>query len=263
MKKVLFSLLCCFVLVAGLPGVVLPAMAVAAEAPVAYKSVIRATPSYEGEAMGAMADGTGVRVLGRKGEFYKIDCYDMEGYIAASQVKEEKGSFYISCDPASSESEIMTYTPAGETLQLRQKLLTLAKNCLGAPYIYGSDGPWGFDCSGLTSYLYRNCDITISRRASLQMADGIIVAKAGIQVGDLLFFREPGETALVSHVGIYAGDNRMIHAGSEGVACVELTGEYFGDYFLCARRILVTETAPVTAGQGQLPFGLSGLSTLH
>ena len=232
---------------AVLLGVSLIGIPVGAKEKDSYCTIVRESPHEEGRRIGTMAEGTAVRILGQKGQFYKIDCYDMVGYVSKGQVKDG----VIRCDPNSGETEILVYTSAGKALQLRHSLLTLAKRQLGEPYIYGSSGPWGFDCSGLTSYLYANHDIDISRRASLQMGDGIIVARAGLQVGDLLFFKEPGEGELTSHVGIYAGDNRMIHAGSEGVCLVTLTGDYFDGNFQCARRIVNTkmpQTGKIFAG---------------
>ena len=65
-----------------------------------------------------------------------------------------------------------------------------------------------------------------------------------MQVGDLVFFREPWETYPVSHVGIYVGNNQVIHAStSNGIEYATLEGPYFGDNFLCARRIINTDTA--------------------
>lgn len=229
----------CVILLLAVMGVCLPVGAASRKQTLC--TVIRESPSAEGRIIGTMAEGAAVLVLEQAGEYYKIDCYDMEGYVAVCQTKKKKDGCFISCDPGSEETEGMGYVSATEAERLRQGMMGLARSRLGAPYSYGSSGPWGFDCSGLTSYLYDSYGMQISRRASLQMADGLIVAKEHMQAGDLLFFREPGETELVSHVGIYVGENRMIHAGSEGVSCVELTGEYFGDYFLCARRIVCTE----------------------
>lgn len=261
MKKLPLAVLrrCCLAMAVMLIGLCLPVGAKEQTRKKDYQCTIRERPSFDGADIGAMAEGTAVTVLGQAGEFYQIDCYDMEGYVAKEQVEEKEGRFYIRCDPRSGETEIMTYTPAGQALRLRHSLLALAKKQVGKPYIYGSSGPYGFDCSGLTSYLYFHHDMAISRRASLQMADGIIVAREGLQVGDLLFFKVPQETALTSHVGIYVGDNRMIHAGSEGVRCVELTGEYFDGCFQCARRIVCTETASFGGGMGAFSVGLMGL----
>lgn len=202
--------------------------------------------SYRSTVIGQMEDGTQVTVLDRAGDFYKVDCYDMTGYIAASQITEENGQYYIKCQEDSTETGVMEYTDYAEALALRHSLLELAQAQLGKPYIYGSIGTRGFDCSGLMYYLYSQHGTELQRRASQQLSDGIIVAKEGLQVGDLIFFRETYETYPASHVGIYAGNNKIIHAGSNGIEYADLDYSYFYDYYLCARRVVNTKGAAVT-----------------
>lgn len=230
-----------------------------------YACIVRSRASYEAADIGSLEDGAAVTLLGEKGQFYKIDCYDMTGYVAMSQVAEIDGYYYIVCDPASSETEQVVYTAHTEALEIRHSLLALARQQEGKPYIYGSTGTRGFDCSGLTSYLYRNHGQLLNRTASAQLSDGIIVSSEGLQVGDLVFFRYPGEYALASHVGIYAGDNKMIHASNSGVECISLSYAYYANSFLCARRVINTDcameelAAPVTAGRTVMPAnGISG-----
>ena len=198
--------------------------------------------------IGQMENGTEIAILGQTREFYKVDCYDMTGYIAKTQILHtEDGKYYVNCDPESTETRVMEYTDHADALTLRHALLDLAKEQLGSRYVYGSSRPGAFDCSGLMYYLYGQYGIQLHRNASAQMQDGIIVAKEGLQVGDLIFFREYGETTLCSHVGIYAGNNQIIHAGSPGVVYADLDGDYFADYYLCARRIVNTGSATVEA----------------
>lgn len=193
--------------------------------------------------IGRMQNGTYLTVLGESGDYYKIDCYDMTGYIHKSQVAQKQGRYYVNCTEGA-DVEAMTYTPHAQALELRHSLFELAKKQLGYPYVYGGSRPGGFDCSGLTYYLYGKHDIVLERRASDQLTQGIIVAREGMQVGDLVFFRESWETYPVSHVGIYVGNNQVIHAStSHGIEYATLEGPYFGANFLCARRIINTDTA--------------------
>lgn len=256
MLKRLLAPLCC---VACLAGVWLPARAqenrACPPAPMTgYSCIIRLQPDPESMDIGGLPEGSALTILDEAGVYFRIDCAGMEGYVAKSQTDKKEGRYYISCDPDSAETETITYTPHEQALEIRHSLLALARQQVGKPYIYGSSGPGGFDCSGLTSYLYGSEKLQLSRRASLQLGDGIVVTREGLQVGDLVFFRTPEETAPASHVGIYVGENRMIHAGSEGVCCVELTGSYFDDCFLCARRIVCTQITLQllkTAGPGR------------
>lgn len=204
-------------------------------------SLVRISPKADGAAIGQLENGTVLTVLGTKGRFYKIDCYDMAGYIAKTQVEcNEIGEYYVNCQPDSPDTCVFTYTDPAQALQMRNDILTLAKKQLGSRYVYGGMRPGAFDCSGLTLYLYRQQGIDLHRRASMQLQNGIIVPKEAMQVGDLVFFCE-GTKNPASHVGIYAGNNQIIHAGtSTGVVYSDLDVGYFEKYFLCARRVINT-----------------------
>ena len=205
-----------------------------------YVSVIHSEADRASASIGNMRNGTPLTLIEERGGFYKIDCYGMEGYVAKSQVASKNGQSYIRCVIGSEETLAVPVFSGDMTLELQRSLLLLATEQLGKPYIYGSTGPNGFDCSGLTTYLYESVGVQLDRRASQQLGNGVVVDPESLQCGDLLFFRTPWETALTSHVGIYAGNNTMIHAGNRGIECVELDGSYYEGYFLCARRILNT-----------------------
>ena len=209
-------------------------------------TVIRDNSSESANIIGKMENGTEIKVLGTFGKYYRIDCYDMLGYIKVSQVTyTEDGKYIIRCREDSPDTGVLAYYDHVEAQTMRESILALAKEQLGEPYIYGGNGPYGFDCSGLTSYLYRNHGVTLQRRASLQLTDGVVVAKADMQVGDLVFFKEAGETYPVSHVGMYAGNNQIIHAGTNGIAYASLDSYWYGTYYLCARRIINTDQTKV------------------
>jgi len=212
-----------------------------------YATEVRYGPSFSQLTIGRMENGTEISVLGQTKEFYKVDCYDMVGYIAKTQVSHtEDGKYYVNCDPASKETVTLTYTDHAAALTLRYSLLELAKKQLGSPYVYGGSRPGAFDCSGLMQYLYKQNGVDIRRNARQQMQDGVIVAKEGLLVGDLILFREAGTSGLCSHVGIYAGNNQIIHAGHSGVVYADLDTRYFVDSYLCARRIVNTGMSCVT-----------------
>jgi len=239
-------LVCCMLCIVCAVTMVQPAAAAPQQNPVetTCTSKIRNRPSYDATVIGRMEEGTEVTILEDHGDFYKIDCYDMTGFIAKEQVEFREGlKCYVNCKADSQETELLEYVSYSQTLLLRHALLNLAQEQLGVPYVYGGKSPRGFDCSGFTYYLYDNHDFTLHRTASQQLQDGIIVAKEGMQIGDLVFFREAYETYPASHVGIYAGNNQIIHAGSKGICYADLDGSYFSEYFLCARRIVNTQAA--------------------
>jgi cell wall-associated NlpC family hydrolase len=99
--------------------------------------------------------------------------------------------------------------PSGTGAGIRA--LQAAAAQLGKGYRWGAAGPANFDCSGLTSFSFRQAGITLPRSSSQQARIGRPVALADLQPGDLVFYYSP-----VSHVGIYAGGGKMIHAPQTG-----------------------------------------------
>ncbi|MCE0764489.1 NlpC/P60 family protein [Pseudonocardia kujensis] len=89
--------------------------------------------------------------------------------------------------------------------------LRAAATKLGRPYVWGASGPGSFDCSGLTSWAFKQAGITLPRSSSAQARVGTPVAWNDLQPGDLVFYYSP-----VSHVGIYAGGGKMINAPQSG-----------------------------------------------
>lgn len=117
------------------------------------------------------------------------------------------------------------------------KLISVARAYLGRPYIFGATGPSSFDCSGYTSYVYRQLGIYIPRVASSQAYSGTRVSKSNLQKGDLVFFNTYGS---LSHVGIYIEDGNFIHASSygRGVVVSNLYDSYYSSRYASAARYL-------------------------
>jgi cell wall-associated NlpC family hydrolase len=93
-------------------------------------------------------------------------------------------------------------------------VLDIAVSQLGVPYRYGGATPRGFDCSGLVYYAYRRLGLRVPRSTMAQYRHAQPVALQELHPGDLVFFRRAYRS--VSHVGIYAGNGRFIHAPSKG-----------------------------------------------
>ena len=118
-------------------------------------------------------------------------------------------------------------------------VLKVAREQLGKPYVYGATGPDSFDCSGLTSYVFKNgAGITLPRTSKDQSTAGRYVSKSELQPGDLIFFNTSGSG--ISHVGIYIGNDEMIHAPSSGknVEVTKITSNYWASKYVTARRII-------------------------
>lgn len=256
----ILSLVLCF---ACLCSILPPAAVTAEQAPeepeTIYTSLIYGGASSRSRVIGRMENGTQVRVLNESREYYKIDCYDTTGYIAKSQVQQrENGEYYISCQPDSQHTANMETRNVSDALLLRAAILELAKAQLGDPYCYGATGPNAFDCSGFTSFVFGNNGFNLARTCSGQLAQSVIVSREGLQVGDLIFFGY--SLSGVNHVGIYAGDGQMIHAGGSGICYAELDGTWCSQNYLCARRILtvgdqITQITPTAAADNLLTRG--------
>ena len=227
-----------------------------------YATVVHEYRSFSPAVIGQLENGTTVQVLDESENFYKIDSYDIVGFVAKYQLSQrEDGSYYVSCREDSDQTVVMYYHTADEALQLRHALVALGRRYMGVPYRLGGMSPSAFDCSGFTKYLYDKYDIDLTRRASTQLADGIIVSKESLQVGDLIFLKFPGETCQASHVGIYVGNNQILHASSSrGIALNDLRSDYYTRYYLCARRIICTDPSQVLPeSTDPLPLHRSGL----
>lgn len=123
------------------------------------------------------------------------------------------------------------------------RILHTAESYIGVKYVWGGNTPSeGFDCSGFTKYVFAKQRIALPRTSREQVRAGRGVAPdfSSLRPGDLMMFAEPGEA--ISHVAIYAGDGRIIHAASSvgGVGYTDLNagGDWFVQYFVAARRVL-------------------------
>ncbi len=119
-------------------------------------------------------------------------------------------------------------------------VLMRAISLVGTPYRYGGNTPeGGFDCSGLVNYVYRDMLDLKLPRSSRELADwqGPRIAPERLTSGDLVFFGSGGG---VSHVGIYVGEGRFVHAPSTGgtVRLDHLDGHYWRHHYSGAKRVL-------------------------
>ncbi len=119
-------------------------------------------------------------------------------------------------------------------------VLMRAIGLVGTPYLYGGNTPQsGFDCSGLVTYVYRDMlDLRLPRTSrELAQAQGPRIAPEKLAAADLVFFGSKGS---VSHVGIYVGEGRFVHAPSTGgtVRLDKLDGPYWRDHYSGAKRVL-------------------------
>jgi murein DD-endopeptidase len=133
---------------------------------------------------------------------------------------------------ARTQAPSIAASPAGE------RAATAALKLVGAPYRYGGATPSrGFDCSGLVQYSYQHAGVSLPHNTEKQRQLSRPIRRAELRRGDLLFFDEEGKKN--SHVGIYLGDGRFVHAPSSGkhVRKDRLDAPYWRKHLSELRRI--------------------------
>jgi len=133
--------------------------------------------------------------------------------------------------------EIPEQTTIRASDEVASKAVGYAREMLGKPYLYAGETPAGFDCSGLVKYSYGRAGISMPRDTQSQHRMSVLVSMHGLREGDLLFFDQEGKKK--SHVGIYLGNGRFIHAPSSGgkVRTDSINQEFWKKHLVEARRI--------------------------
>lgn len=129
-----------------------------------------------------------------------------------------------------------TGSSSGGLTSSQQKLVDYAKAQVGDAYVWGAEGPSAFDCSGLTRAAYLTVGISLPHHSATQATLGTAVSRANLQPGDLIFWYSP-----VSHVSMYIGNGRMVHARNTTVGVVEQSVDSYisaGGLYVGARRYL-------------------------
>ena len=116
---------------------------------------------------------------------------------------------------------------------ITQQLVAEARRFLGLNYIWGGTSAYGFDCSGFTFRLYQSQGIVIPRDADEQGQQGLPIDRDNLAPGDLLFFADKLGQGSIHHVGMFIGNNSMIHAPNSRSQVREesITGVYDQEYW--------------------------------
>lgn len=134
-----------------------------------------------------------------------------------------------------------------------QAIVDYLKQFIGTPYVWGgNDLKKGIDCSGLMVQGFSKFGIQLNRTTYDMIGQGTAVGMKGLRVGDLVFFDTDKNTAGPDHVGIYAGNGKMIHAPrpGKGVEMVDMTSGYYMDRFMGGRRMDGVKSAGASPADG-------------
>ena len=210
---------------------------------------IRSGPGTSYSSLAKADMGEQAYIIGFNNQWYKV-IYDRHiGYIRSDYLTLTE----IPYENSASKNEPLFFkdgkstgvTPSADALNgtsgatgIAQTIISNAKKHLGTPYVWGGTTPKGFDCSGLVQYVFAQSGIKLPRTTTEQYKIGTYVPKSNLQPGDLVFLQNTYRAG-ISHVGIYIGDGKMIHASSsKGVVISDLSGSYYTRHYYGARRVI-------------------------
>ncbi len=215
--------------------------------------MVRKEASASSEDLDSLSKNDKVQIIGQVDGWYQIKINGKTGYVSAkfisdtkvaetkptsrsgSTIKEEK----VTPMEVGEDKEEQTNSSTTPNSNKGTSVVEYAKNYLGCKYVSGGSSPTsGFDCSGFTSYVYKNFGVSLSRASKGQINDGVAVSRSDLQPGDIVVFNNSGNTA-IGHVGIYIGGDNFIHAAnpSQGVTITSLSSSYYNKRYVGARRV--------------------------
>lgn len=222
---------------------------------------VRSGPSTESPSIGEATLGTRLLIIGKRPGWYKVVLEDGNiGWIAERLIDTRSERLVrarlAQCGKAGLKSTSLAQATMGtmedfpaptvegapETSEggdsFGSKLVATAMKYLGCAYVRGGSRPGAFDCSGFVSFVHRLHGIDLSRDSRAQFLQGTPVARDDLQPGDVLFFENTYRQG-ISHVGIYIGNGKFIHASNHrgGVKITDLDSEYYARRYVGARRM--------------------------
>ncbi len=181
---------------------------------------MRSSANGTSSKVGYVYKGTEAKVLGRNGNWLYIEHNGKKGfsykaYWFVSSTLFNSLPYVGSTASAATTSTTSAITVASSSTTIGNRVVYEAKKLLGAPYVWGGES-WsegGFDCSGLTQYVYGRVGYRIGRTVTDQWYGETRVSAANRKPGDIIVMTDDGR---ISHAGIYIGDNKMIHSPRPG-----------------------------------------------
>lgn len=185
---------------------------------------MRSAPSSDGDLLTQLTLGEKAYIIGFNSDWYKVQYDGLTGYIRSDLLD-------LTQPPAGNSNGVLT--------TVADQLISYASQYMGTPYVWGGTTPSGFDCSGFTKYCYKAFGVDLLRTAAQQMGNGYKVTKDQLIPGDLVFFANTyASYEAATHVGIYIGGGKFLHAASGGVKITALSDAYYASRYVGARRVL-------------------------
>ena len=203
---------------------------------------VRKEASKDSEIVEQIKINTEVTVLSEENGWSKVSVNSKEGYIASNLLSSSKTQETVtsrgSTTTRKKTEEIKTETTTTVSSGKGATVVETAKNYIGSRYVYGASGPNSFDCSGFTSYVFKQHGVSLSRTAKGQYSNGTAVARGDLQPGDLVMFGP--SVSGINHVGIYIGGGQIVHAAnpSRGVTIDTINSGYYNNNYVGARRVI-------------------------
>ena len=208
---------------------------------------LRKEANTNSEVVTKLSLNTAVDVYAEENGWSKVKVNGNEGYISSSLLSEKKKETSRSLEtPRTKTSENSSENT--KTSQEKETTTTVpisgkgatvvetAKKYIGCSYVYGASGPSSFDCSGFTSYVFKQHGISLNRTAAGQYSNGVAVSSNQLPPGDLVMFGKSG----INHVGIYIGGGQIVHAANKlrGVTTYTINSGYYNNNYVGARRVM-------------------------
>ncbi len=210
---------------------------------------MRSGPGTGYSSIGKSHTGERAYVIGLNKGWYKVIwkdaiCYIRSDYLDLTEAPYENRAnaksplFFRGGWSTGTPVSVSAFKNSANYIGAAKTVVDTAMEFIGVPYLWGGSTPAGFDCSGFTQYVFKQHGITINRTTSTQYQNGTYVSKSSLQPGDLVFFQNTYKEG-ISHVGIYAGDGKFIHASSSaGVTVSSMDNSYWSSRYYGARRVL-------------------------
>lgn len=193
---------------------------------------VRKEANTSSEILANLPVNTSVDVLAEENGWSKVKVNEKEGYISSSLLSTKKQETSRSATPRKANTTAKRETTSTAPVSGNgSSVVAYAKQFIGTKYTYGGSSPsTGFDCSGFTSYVFRNFGVSLPRTSGGQSGAGTPVSRSNLAAGDLVIYS--------GHVAIYVGGGQVIHAPRPGKSVCIVPLNQAASNYLGARRVI-------------------------